>query len=555
MRALLFALTLALGPACSRCSPAPSGKAPGTDVAWDQGRLPPEALLGTPRDGGTLTIRVPSEPAGLSRVHDTQRDAFMPRYTVGTIVEALAQVDPANPDGPLLPALALSWTFEADELVLKLRPGVRFHDGEALTSADVKATFDAVLDPTQPTALTRAAIDGVVRLDVPDATTVRFTLSRRTSALVRALLTAVPILPGRLLTPNFKDAPVHRAPVGTGPFRFEAWAPGQQLTFTRFDGYWGPPAHLDRLVIRFIRDEAVALQALEKGEVDLLPRVSPAVWRSLEQPGQAWARAKVHRVLAPEVGYSYLSFNVAQGPLQHAQLRKALALAYPADAVSRLVELGLEQRVTCPYAAQSKSCDATVVPPTYSLAAAKTLLDVAGLRDSDGDGIREVSGAPLVLRFVMPAGSPRAQKFFPVVEEGWRELGVKLVAEPVEPGVFLARMQAHDFDVAPMALAGQDSAVDALPAFHSSQADGGLNYGGLADPALDQLLEAIRAEPEDAKRQDLERQVHRRLAELQAVLFLSTRPSLDLLSRRVHGLAPSLAWYPLARAWVEDGAR
>lgn len=540
---------------CQRCSQPAKPQSTGPSEAWLAGRLPPDAWTGAPRDGGTLTLRVPNEPAGLTRIHDTQRDAFMPRYTVGVVVEALAQVDPAQPDGPLLPALATAWELGGDTLTVHLRAGVRFHDGAPLTAADVKACFDLVLDPAAPTAITRAAVDAVTRVAAPDEQTVVFTLSRPNVFTTRAVLTSVPILPARLLGPPFADSPVHRAPVGTGPFRFDAWAEGQQLSFVRFDGYWGPRPYLDRIVVRFIKDEVVALQALERGEVDLVPRVSAQVWRSLEQPGNAWAQQRVHRVLAPEVGYSYLVWNVARRPFDDARVREALAAAYPADAMARLVELGLEQRTTCPYPPESRGCDPTVRPPATDLAKARALLDAAGVVDGDGDGVREVDGAPFRPRFVMPAGSPRAQKFFPVLEEAFARLGVALVAEPVEPAVFLARLRAHDFDVAPMALAGQDGAVDALPVFHSSQADGGLNYGGFGDPALDRLLEEARAAADDAERVRLEREIHRRVAQTQPVLFLTTRPSLDLIARRVHGLAPSSAWYALARAWVEAPAR
>lgn len=521
---------------------APSG--PGPD--WLAGRLvdPP----GAPRDGGTLTVRVPLEPAGLTRLHDRFNEGTMTRLTVGPIYETLARLR----DGALTPLLAESWE-DVDEhraLRVHLRPGVKFHDGTAFTSRDVKATLDAVLDPSHATSALRSSLETVAAVETPDEATVLVRWRRPYFLAATTLLGAVPVLPAHALEGDFDTLPIHRAPVGTGPFRFVRWEPGSSITLARFDRYWGASAHLEAVVYRFVKDDAAAVAGWERGDFDLVLRLTPAAWRASESNPALWASSQ--RIFFPENTYAWLGFNQRKPLFADARVRRALGLLFPAELVERTVDLGLEPRTTCPWLPGSPSCDPGVQPLPFSPTEAKRLLAEAGWRDADGDGVLDREGQRFSFAFLAAAQSQKMAKLLPLYLDTLKGAGIDARIETVDVSAYMGRVRAHDFDAMALSWSSPDALQDNFQNFHSSQRESGANYVGYADPEVDAWLEAIRTELDPVRRAALERRVHRRVYEDQAYLFLGRRPALDAVKRRVRGLKPSLGWYDLAAVWVAD---
>jgi peptide/nickel transport system substrate-binding protein len=561
-RALTLGLAtclVALAPACRKkadVSPDSGTTGPAPTADWLAGRYVEAPDAGTPRAGGTLTLRVNMEPTGLTRLHDQMAEGTMVRLTVGPLYETLARVDPQHPDGPLLPVLAERWEESADHLTLtvRLRAGVQFHDGSPLTARDFKAVVDLVQNPKNATAAIRSYLEALDSVATPDERTLVVKWKHPYFLATRTFLGAIPAMPAKAIAGDFDALAIHRAPIGTGPFRFDKWEPGASMTYVRNEAYWGPKAWVDRVVVRFVKDETVAAQLWERGEFDLVTRIPPTVWRSVEAPveGNRWAITGYHRVALVENTYTWLGWNERRPAFADARVRKALAHLYPREQVARIVDLGLEPSTTCPYYALSNSCDPQVTPLATDEKAARALLDAAGWKDTDGDGVRDRDGAPLRFTFLTTTYSVKMGKLLPLFQEALRKAGVEADIERIDPGAYSSRVRARDFDVIAMSWSSPDAVQDLFQIFHSSQAKEGSNSVGYANPAVDALLEQIRAEFDPQARAALERQVHRRLYEDQVYLFLSLRPQLDAVKTRVHGLAPSLAWYRLQDAWLSE---
>jgi peptide/nickel transport system substrate-binding protein len=549
----LLALLLALG-ACKRERPAPP-PVPTPSRAWLAGVLEPEAGR-TPVRGGTLTLRVPSEPPGLNRLHDRMRDGHMTRYTMGPLYETLLEIDRAS--GALQPCLAESWTVSGDGRVhtFRLREGVTFHDGAPFSARDVKATLDVVMRQGNLTEAIRSAFTALASWEAPDARTFVLRWKQADYYGFRTFAAGVPIMPAGALEADFNTSPLLRHPVGTGPFRFESWQSGHALTLVRNPTYWRQPAWLERVVVRFVADATLAAQLFEKGEFDLMTMIAPAQWRALEAPtpANAWAIQGWQRIRGVENSFSYVGWNVRRPQLADRRVRQALAHLYPGEEVARAIDLGLEPRTTCPFYRLSSLCDAAVQPLPYDMARARALLEEAGWRDADGDGVRERDGARLELTLLVVSGSAKMGRLAPLLQEHLRRAGVALKVERLEWAAYQQRLRAHTFDAVALQWADTDSEHDVFPIFHSSQAEA-LNYGGYAHPEADRLMEALRVEMDPARRTGLGRRLHRLLYEEQPYLFLTNRPTLDAASRRVHGLMPSLAGYDLRRVWVDPEAR
>ncbi len=554
---ILIGLVVSCAMGCKPSEPpkpaAPPPPQPSAD--WLAGRLPPERAQGTPKPGGTFVLRVSTEPLGLTRLHDRQSDGVMVRYTVGPLYETLARVNHVASDGALQPLLAESWEESADHatLTVHLRKGVTFHDGSAFTARDVKAVLGAILDPKNPTASLRSTLGEVRSVEARDAATVVVSWEAPTFLSTRTLLGGVPMLPAKALEGDFDTLAIHRAPIGTGPFRFVQWKPGESLTFARNERYWGKKAWLDGVSVRFVKEEAVAMQLWERGTFDLMTRIPPTVWRGLETPseGTRWAIEQYDRIAAPENNYGWIGWNEARPFFADARVRRALAMLYPAAVVARTVDLGLEERTTCPFFSGSRACDGSIQPLPQDSAKAAALLDEAGWKDSNGDGIRDRDGTPFSFRFLTSPHSVKQGRVLPMLQEELRRVGVEMSIERADASVYVSRLRDHDFDAAMLSWSSLDAVQDQFQVFHSSQAKGGSNYVSYANPEVDALLEQIRRTFDDDERTRLERKLHAALFADQVYLFLTTRPSLDAAKKDVRGLVPSPAWYDLSAVWLE----
>ncbi|MBL8953711.1 MAG: hypothetical protein JNK82_23250 [Myxococcaceae bacterium] len=562
-----LALVLLVLAACPKKDAADAGASQGAAQAltptraWLDGRLPAEVTEGTPVKGGTFTMRVHVEPAGLNRLHDQMAEGTMSRYMAGTIYESLAELDrDTHPRYDLKPLLAQSWEESADHktLTIHLRKGVKFHDGSSFTSRDVKAVADVVRNPKNATKSIASSFEDVESITTPDEHTVVVKWKKVYYLANRNLLTSLPMMPAKALEGDFDTLAINRAPIGTGPWRFVSWETGRALTFTRFDGYWGQPAWLDQIVVRFVKDETVAAQLWEKGEFDLMTRIAPTVWRSIEKPdpSNAWAIRGYHRVRFTDNSYGWVGWNEARPFFADKKVRRALAHLYPAEKVARNIDLDLEPPTTCPFYSEGPSCDPEVKPIPYDPAAAARLLDEAGWKDSNGDGVRDREGDPFQFTFASNAYSVKMGKLLPLLQEELRKAGIAMDIEKVEAATYIKRLRDQDYDACSLNWSNFDPIQDNYAIFHSSQTGkNGSNWVGYQNPEVDRLLEQIRAEFDDARRIELERAVHRALFEDQVYLWLTNRPMLDAVKVGVMGMKPSLAWYDLRKVWRAPAAK
>ncbi|MFL5318798.1 MAG: ABC transporter substrate-binding protein [Myxococcaceae bacterium] len=547
---------------CSDCRSKTETKAAESSLTptpdWIQGKLPASVNQGTPRAGGTLTVRVNVEPNGINRLHDRYQDGWSARMTVGTVYETLLELDrDDHPRYRLKPKLAESYAISPDGLTntVKLRRGVRFHNGESFTSRDVKAVMDALMDEKNPTTTMRSFFVDLASYDAPDDYTFVLHWKRPYYFGFRNFATALPMMPASALKGDFDTLPIARSPIGTGPFKFQSWETGSAITLVRNDSYWGQKASLDRIVFRIVKDATVATQLFEHGEFDLMTGMTPSVWRSIEKPVEEnqWVIDGYHRIYFVENNYAWIGWNELRPYFKEREVRRALGMLYPADEVLQNIDLGLEIPTTCPFYLYSPNCDESVERLRYDPKAAKVLLDEAGWKDTNGDGIRDKNGVPLKFTFLLVASSVKQSQLAPLLQEEYRKAGIELDVEKVDWAIFKDRLLAHDFDVASMIWSQLDVEQDLYQTFHSSQTSGS-NYVSYNNPEVDRLLVEARAEFDPEKRAALNRRLHRILYDDQVYTFLSVRPALDAVKVRVHGIKPSLAWYDLSKVWVSDGA-
>lgn len=223
----------------------------------------------------------------------------------------------------LVPGLAESWRPLSDTVwEFRLRAGVTFHDGAPLEAEDVAASLRRVpAVPNSPGPFTQFT-RGIAAVEVVDARTLRIT-TRGAQPLLPTDLSVINIIPRRLESATTAEFRAGTAMVGTGPFRFESFTPGDRVTLTRNDGYWGGAAHWQRVTLRIIPNDSARAAALLAGDVDAVDAVPITQLDALKRrPDLRLFRATSNRVM-------FLSFDTFRETTPHATQRGGGAMPNP----------------------------------------------------------------------------------------------------------------------------------------------------------------------------------------------------------------------------------
>jgi peptide/nickel transport system substrate-binding protein len=277
------------------------------------------------------------------------------------------------PGNPFAPSLAESWSLSDDGLIYEfvLRKGVKFHNGEAITADDVKFSFERYRG-----AASKALKDRVAAVETPDPQHVYFKLKEPwpdfmtfyTSATGAAWVVPKKYV-GQVGEEGFK-----KAPIGAGPYKFVAYAPGVELTLEAFDHYWRKNPSVKRIVFRTIPDEATRLVALKRGEVDIAYLLRGALAEELQRTKGLASKAVVLDV--PFWLYFPDQWN-ADSPWHDRRVRLAASLAIDRDAVNQAQALG-HARVTGSIIPDTFAYYWAPPAPEFDPAKAKELLVAAG---------------------------------------------------------------------------------------------------------------------------------------------------------------------------------
>jgi peptide/nickel transport system substrate-binding protein len=261
---------------------------------------------GQAEETDVLRIALPNAPSGM--------DPHLDPTSVGdavffNIFETLLVVDAQGLEQPVL---ATSWTKEGDNAwTLKIRQGVRFHNGRALTAADVVASIDRAR--LHPDSESRILLANISRTSEVDAHTVRLELGSPDAVFLKKL--------GNIYVVPADSPEIITEPVGTGPYRIVGFSPGQILKLQAFAEYWGAKAQQDSVDFVFIQDRNDALDRLLSGAVDIVTNVSPSSVDMIERSEQHWVESSIGSVVY------FLTFNANKPPFDNGLVREAMDFA------------------------------------------------------------------------------------------------------------------------------------------------------------------------------------------------------------------------------------
>jgi len=500
------------------------------------------ALLAATAAGAACGVR-PPDPAGLTVAVDSGPSSLDPR--VGSdepsrrfqdlVFNALVRTgDDARP------VLDLAAAIEAPDpltLVVRLRPGVRFHDGALLSSADVVDTYRSILDGRVP-SFRRADLERLASIEAPDPSTVIFRLAQPFTPAIANL--TVPIL--RAGTGD--DAA--RRPIGTGPFRLARYRKDEDLLLTRFEQYFEGPAGPGSVRLRIIPSETSRLLELLTGGVDMVVNDLPpdGVARMRRTPG--------FRVVSkPGRNAVYMAFNLADPIVGDTRVREAIACAIDREAVVRHLLRGGATLATGLLPPGHWAYNPDVERAPHDTARAGRLLDAAGHPDPDGPG-REVR---FRVEYKAPS-SDLARQQAAVLQAQLAEVGIGVDIRTYEWATFYEDLKAGRFQIVVSNWTDLSDPDVYRLRFHSAALPpAGLNRGGYRNRAADLLIDAGATATDAAARREIYGRLQAILAVDRPYIVLWHRDVTAVLGPRVDRfeLLSGADFRPLWRARVVPG--
>jgi peptide/nickel transport system substrate-binding protein len=408
--------------------------------------------------------------------------------------------------------LAESWTVKGNKLHFTVRKGVRFHDGTPFSGKDVIASLKRMITDKQ--SLVAPSLQNIKEMELPDDFNFVLTLKKADATALEDLNNRVIMKQQVAEKMGEADSP----PIGTGPFKFVSWERSGNFVMRRHENYWGPPARIEEILYKVIKEDAARIAALESGQADLVSNIPPhEVARLKSNP-----RLQVQPVqgLRP----IFLVLSPAYKPLDNPKVRRAITQAIDREGLIKHILEGNAYPLSGLLSPQVFGYDPGAKAYPYDPEKAKQLLKEAGF------------GSGFELEYYSPTGRyPKDLEIAQVIVEQLSRVGIKAILKTPEWSIFNTDYKNGKY---PMYLTGRGSLTDANALFHQYFRTGVTKRVlGYSNPKLDEILDTEQQTFDVKKRERLLGDAHRIILEDASAIPLWN--SMDIYAHRA-----DLVWTP-----------
>jgi peptide/nickel transport system substrate-binding protein len=509
--------------------------------------------------GGELKPRLFSNPDMLNPVNS--RDAAT-QYIIPLIFSALEGIDPDSyiltPDmataRPKITEITDGEYKGGVKLEYEIRSEAKWDNGTPITADDYLLSIKAILNPKTNCQPLKPYYDWLGDIVVDPANNKKFTVYAKEKYFkIEQFAGTASILPEYVYDPQklmrkFKvtdlnsdtkrDALKDNADiqafatqfnsekfqrekdgvVGAGAYKFESWVTGQTLTLVRKKNWWGDKvsgvrdfvALPDRIVFKVINDQNAAIAALKDGGVDDYSSIPAKLFQELKKNDSAKV---ILNIDSPSTFlYTFMALNTRNAKLSDKKVREAIAHCINKKQINDVLAFGMSKPVETFVHPKQKHYNGDIKPFDYDLDKARALLDEAGWKDTDGDGIRDkmINGERVKLNidFKIPAGNKGREETGLLIQEDLKKVGVSMTITAREGSVFQQDLDKRDFEMSYVAYTMDPVMSDPKQLWSTVEAaPGGSNMCGFGTEATDKLIETLRAEMDESKRIELYRQL------------------------------------------------
>lgn len=397
-------------------------------------------------------------------------------------------------DGSIKSRLATSWKrVNPTTWRFELRRNVKFQDGTPFNAQAVKYSVERLINPENKAA-GAYVLSMIKTVRVIDDDTVEFVTADPFAPLLAHLTHPVTaIVSPTAARASGKD--FGRQPVGTGPFKFSRWNAGNQIELAANPGYWGGKVSIPRLVFRIIPDVGTQVVELRTGRVDLITAVPPENYKDLDANKDLTVFKKLGW------GSTYLGFNTQSGVTKNVRVRQAISQAVDRDAIVSVLRQGLAVKANAPIPPTVYGAGKNLPGVSYDLAAARKLLQQAGVKPGTRVTLATYEGA-------------ETRQLAEAVQFSLQQLGLNAAVQITDYGTYTANMKKPNHAELFIGSWGTVTldADYALYALFSSKEIPTNNWAFYKNVKVDKLLLDARRSNDQARRLDLYQDAQQQIA-------------------------------------------
>ena len=456
--------------------------------------------------GSSVTIGITQEPSVLDP-HTV--NAAGDREIIFNIYEGLYKFDS---NGVLNPCLATGYELspDMDEYIFTIRKGVKFHNGKEMTPEDVVFSISraaGLLSGQEQAPVDALKVVSEVSVSKDDASKVIVKLKEKSSELLSYF--TVGIIPS-----GYEDC--QTKPVGTGPFKFDSYNPGQNVTISKFDGYWGTKASIDTAVFKICADIDAGMVELTNGSIDIFPHVTTDRAKQIDQ-----TKFRVDSNVSNMPQIFILNNKVA--PFDNPKVREALNYAVNRkDIISVSTDGNGVELTTAMSPAMGKYYDTSLDGTyTYDVEKAKKLLEEAGF---PGGFETTVTVCSSYLPHVNAAVEIAAEL---------KKVGVNLKINQVDWATWLDQVYGkRNYDTTVICVDSAFAPYDVLARYASDSSKNFFNY---SNARVDELLKLIPMEKDEAKKVEYYHEILSCMVKDNSNVYIQDPTSITIVSNRIDG--------------------
>jgi ABC-type transport system substrate-binding protein len=492
---------LALGLVASGCGPSEQTTTPGSTERTNSGVQESDE---TPVPGGKLAYGLAAETNGWNP--SASQWASSGHEVARSIFDTLSAYDV---DSTIQPNLAQAFTPSADfmQWTITIRPGITLHNGKAVTGETVKANQEFLMAST----LTGSAYEPVesFSVDPNDPMKVVVTMVRPWVNYPYALATQIGVVSDQdWLASGNSDHPI-----GTGPFAFQSWTPGDKLVVAKNQDYWreGLP-YLDEVEFRVVVDDTSRSSALRTGDLDIMQTGSSTELALFKEDVEGGDQYQIFEATTGETSEVFVQTNGMKEPFDDIDARRALSYATDKAAYIETVAGGRYEPANGPFSPSSPWYIETDYPQ-YDPAKAQELVDK----------VKAKNGGSFSFEFVGPP-TPDAARAMQFLQQQWLQFGIEARPVTVEQAPLIVKVLTGDYQATMWTQFDSPHPLGDSIWWHPNTAkpipEFALNFARNKDERIGEALDAAREEPDPAKEKELYQEVQTLLAEDNPYIWL-----------------------------------
>lgn len=488
--------------------------------------------------GTSITIGTNADANNINPILAVDLDG---RWRTDLMFSPLVLTDPKTLQP--MPNLAQRWTISKNGRIYTffLNPKAKWQDGKPLTASDVAFTVMSILNPKYQgayqhdwlrlvgaDAVASGSANSLAGMKVLGAHEIRFTLKQPYAGFLSVMARQLKPIPQHLLKnagPLTTSSSFSQHPIGSGPYQFAQWVPGNKFVVKAWPQYWGKVACMKQITQAIIPDTNTLTAALESGQIDASIIPPPSSFPAL----RATPTLKVY--LLPPLTAEGLEFNMTKEPWKsNVDLKQALA--YGIDYLSFAKEFmgDPNPKPASWYSWASWAYDPLVKMPTYNLAKAQQMLAQAGYPGGKG----------LTITVSTNSGNAFRAEEVTYLQSQLAKLGIGVKIESPVWGTFIAGVTAHNYDIAAMNNANDAGISDPTALDPSITCNSAGNYSGYCNPTVDKLLGLASAATDVKRRKALYGEIQGILRKDLPFLPGFWRPNVLVVKKSIKNVQPSV---------------